>query len=256
MTSVSDASRVGLSAWLSRAPHQDPRCWLLCFPHAGAGAGTYSSWARMASPDIGLRAVQPPGREARLREPAIRDARSFARAILPSVAALADRPVVLFGHSVGALTAFEVACEMRREGLPSPAGLIVSGRQAPHSPPQGSRLWDLPAALLVEAVRGLGGTPAAVLDDPDFVAMLLPALRADLEMNECYQYTEGGPLDTPLTAFAADRDDRASPAEVAEWARYTSRGFTLVPVEGGHFAVTAQPRLVLEHAARCFEGTR
>jgi surfactin synthase thioesterase subunit len=256
MTAVSGTSQADLPVWLTRAPRQDPRCWLLLFPHAGAGAAAYSSWARMVPADIGLRAVQPPGREARLREPAIRDARSFARAVLPSVAALADRPVVLFGHSVGAITAIELAREMRREGLPAPAGLLVSGRQAPHVAPRGSPVWDLPAEALLDFVRDLGGTSAAVLDDPDLVAMLLPALRADLEINERYQYADGDRLDAPITAFAADRDERAAPAEIAEWARHTARGFTLVPVEGGHFAITALPGLVLEHAARCCGNAR
>jgi surfactin synthase thioesterase subunit len=205
----------------------------------------------MLPADIGLRAVQPPGREARFREPAIRDARSFARAILPSVAALADQPVILFGHSVGAIAAFELAREMRREGLPAPARLLVSGRQAPHVAAQDSPIWDLPAEALLDVVRDLGGTPAAVLDDPELVAMFLPALRADLEMNECYQYVRDAPLDTPITAFAAASDERASPADVAGWAQHTACGFTLVPVEGGHFAVTAQPRLVIDRVVAC-----
>jgi medium-chain acyl-[acyl-carrier-protein] hydrolase len=256
MISVNGASQAGLPVWLTRARRQDPRCWLLCFPHAGAGAAAYSSWARIFPPDIGLRAVQPPGREARLHEPPIRDARSFARALLPSVAALADRPVLLFGHSVGAVTAFELAREMRREGLPAPAGLLVSGRQAPHFAPRDNQIWALSPEDLLDVVRDLGGTPSAVLDDPDLVAMLLPALQADLEMNECYQYADGDRLDTPITAFAADRDERASPAEVAEWSRHTDRAFTLVPVVGGHFAITTLPGLVLEHVAHCCTEAR
>lgn len=246
MTAASGASQADVSAWLTRAPHQDARCWLLCFPHAGAGAMAYSSWVKMLPPDISLRAVQPPGRETRFREPAIRDARSFARAVLPTVAALADRPVVLFGHSVGALAAFELVREMRREGLPLPARLLVSGRQAPHIASQARPIRDLPDEALLDVVRDLGGTPAAVLDDPELVAMFLPALRADLEMNECYQYVKDDSLDTPITAFAAVSDERVSPADVAAWAVHTARGFNLVPVEGGHFAITTQPRLVID----------
>jgi medium-chain acyl-[acyl-carrier-protein] hydrolase len=246
MMALSGASPAGLSVWLTGPAREDVSSWLLCFPHAGAGAAAYSAWARLLPPGIGLRAVQPPGREARLREPAFTDARSFARAVLPAVAGLTDRPVILFGHSVGAIAAFELAREMRREGLPAPAHLLVSGRQAPHVGLQGRATWDLPDDALRDVLRDLGGTPAAVLDDPELVAMLLPALRADLEMNECYHYLSGDRLDTPITAFAAARDERASPASVAEWALHTAARFALVPVEGGHFALAARPRLVID----------
>ncbi len=216
MTTRNDAClRADRSAWLTGARRDDAQCWLVCFPHAGAGAAPYVSWAKLLPPEIGLRVVQPPGREARLREPALRDARSFAAALAPAIAALTDRPVVLFGHSVGAITAFELARELRRAGLSPPEHVYVSGRQAPHVGLAGRETWSLPDDELVAVLRELGGTPTSVLDDPELVAMFLPALRADLELNECYQYVRDDPLDSPITAFAAARDQRAAPADVA-----------------------------------------
>lgn len=238
--------RADTSVWLTGARRDDTRYWLVCFPHAGAGAAAYAPWARLLPPEIGLRVVQPPGREARLREPAFRDARSFAAALAPAVSALADLPVILFGHSVGAITAFELARELRRTGLPPPVHLYVSGRQAPHVGLAGRETWSLPFDALVAVLRDLGGTPATVLDDPELVAMFLPALRADLEMNECYQYLRDDPLDAPITAFAAAKDQRAAPADVAGWELHTARDFTFAPVDGGHFALQAQPQLVID----------
>jgi medium-chain acyl-[acyl-carrier-protein] hydrolase len=238
--------RADRSAWLTGSNRDDVACWLVCFPHAGAGAAPYLSWARLLPPEIGLRVVQPPGREARLREPALRDARSFATALAPAMAALADRPVMLFGHSVGAITAFELARALRRTGVPPPVHLYVSGRQAPHVGLAGRETWSLSDDALVAVLRDLGGTPATVLDDPELVAMFFPALRADLEMNERYQYLRDDPLDAPITAFAAAHDQRASPADVAGWALHTACGFTFAPIDGGHFAVTAEPHLVID----------
>jgi medium-chain acyl-[acyl-carrier-protein] hydrolase len=255
MTARNDSClRADRSAWLTGARSDDVQCWLVCFPHAGAGAAPYVSWARLLPPEIGLRVVQPPGREARLREPALRDARSFAAALAPSIAALADRPVLLFGHSVGAITAFELARELRCAGLPPPAHLYVSGRQAPHIGVAGRETWSLTDDALVAVLRELGGTPATVLDDPELVAMFLPALRADLELNERYQYVRDDPLDAPVTAFAAAEDQRAAPADVAGWALHTARGFTFAPVDGGHFAVTAQPHLVIDRVLADWPG--
>jgi surfactin synthase thioesterase subunit len=248
------AARSAGSARSAGAP-PDAACWFVCFPHAGAGASVYAHWARLLPAGLALRTVEPPACGARERAAARRSARSYARALLPSVVPLTDRPIVLFGHSLGALVAFELAREMRRTGLTAPSHLYVSGRQAPHIKPVGTVTWDLPDAALVGFLRRLGGTPATLLDDPDMLAMFLPPLRADLAMNERYLHAEEDPLDTPITAFAASEDERAAQAEVAEWALHTTRSFSLVPVRGGHFAVLAQPRIVIDRVAHD-RGTR
>jgi medium-chain acyl-[acyl-carrier-protein] hydrolase len=195
---------------------------------------------------VHLKVAQLPGREGRFREQPYRDVRALTSALLPAVEALADRPVVLFGHSLGALAAFELAREMRRAGLPAPAHLYVSGRQAPHVGLRGRATWDLPDDALVAALRELGGTPDTVLGDPELFALLAPVLRADLEMNERYEHTPDEPLTTPITAFAAASDPRAAPGEVAEWAEHTTSRFALVKVDGGHFALLARPRLLMD----------
>lgn len=237
--------------WFAGTADLAARRWLLCLPHAGAGATAYLPWERLLPPGLGLglRAVQPPGREARLKEPLHRDARSLVRALLPAVEAVADRPIVLFGHSLGAIVAFELAHAMRRAGLPAPLHLYVSGRQAPHLTMSHPATWDLTDEGLVELLRDLGGTPAVVLDDPGLRSLFLPVLRADLEMNERYEHVEEEPLDVPITAFAATEDERAAPDEVAGWAAHTTRGFALVTVDGGHFAVMARPRIVVDRIA-------
>jgi surfactin synthase thioesterase subunit len=234
------------SPWFARTAKHGARQWLLCLPHAGAGATVYASWEKLLPPDIGLRAVHLPGREMRIHERPYRDARALARELLPSVASIADRPVILFGHSVGAIVAFELACAMRRAGLPAPAHLYISGRGAPHLPLRPRATWDLTDEGLVDFLRRLGGTPAVVLDDPDLLRMFLPVLRADLEMNERYDVTDEAPLDVPITAFAATADERAPHEDVTQWASNTARRFTVMQIDGGHFAVMANPQVVID----------
>jgi medium-chain acyl-[acyl-carrier-protein] hydrolase len=248
MTPSGDLARpdAGDGRWFAGTANPAARCWLLCLPHAGGGATTYLSWERLLPAGLGLRAVQPPGREARLKEPLHRDARSLVRAMLPAVETLADRPLVLFGHSLGAIVAYELAREMRRAGLPAPAHLYLSGRQAPHLTISHRETWNLTDEGLVALLRRLGGTLSVVLDDPDLRSLFLPVLRADLEMNERYAYVEENPLAVPITAFAATDDERATPGEVAEWAAHTTSRFGLVTVDGGHFTVMARPEIVID----------
>jgi medium-chain acyl-[acyl-carrier-protein] hydrolase len=231
--------------WFAGPANGEAQRWLLCVPHGGAGAMAFAPWRKLLPPEIGLRAVQPPGREARFREPSYRDVSSFVRDLLPSVVALADRPIAIFGHSLGAIVAFELVREMRRAGL-APSHLHVSGRWAPHIVFKKPRIAELSDEALVALLRGLGGTPADLLDDPDLRALFLPPLRADLEMNERYEYLEEDPLDVPITAYAAVDDERVRNEDVAEWSLHTTGQFELVTVEGGHFGVMTRPEVVID----------
>lgn len=218
---------------------------LVCFPHAGAGATAYLHWPRFMPPEMGLQIVRLPGRETRIREPPYRHIRDVVRDLAAATAVLADRPMVFFGHSLGAIVAFELVRELRRIGLPLPCHLYVSGRPAPHL---GARKGTKPLTdeALVRLLRDLGGTPQVFFEHPTLVAAFLPPLRADLEMNERYEFVDEAPIEVSITAFSA-RGDQWVPAEaVAEWSNHTAREFALASVEGDHFSVVQEPQALLE----------
>jgi len=228
-------------------PSRNPaaRQWLLCLPHAGAGAMTYLPLARRLPISVGLRVVQPPGREMRRREPSHRDVDELIAEVLPAITAIADRPIALYGHSLGAITAFELARAMRSAGLPV-CHLYVSGRPSPDVPLHTSGVAAATDDQLVALLRALGGTPPEILDEPKLLSLILPALRADLVMNETYRFRSGPALDVPLTVFVASDDPRAPAPEMARWARHTTRAFRAVAVSGGHFAVLERPEVLID----------
>jgi medium-chain acyl-[acyl-carrier-protein] hydrolase len=209
---------------------------LLCLPFAGGAASAYRSWGDLFGPDVEVTAVQLPGREMRLREP------RFDR-VEPLVAAVADvlqaspdpRPYAVFGHSMGALIAFELVRELRRRGRPLPVALVASGRNAPHLPPRDPLMHPLPHDQFVERLRRFEGTPAAVLEHEELMEMLIPLLRDDFAVNEAYTHRPEAPLDLPLLAMGGTDDEEATPAGVGEWAGYTTGPFDLKIYPGGHF---------------------
>jgi len=222
---------------MSASPNTEPTVRLFCLPHAGAGASTYRPWAALLPGGVTLTPLQPPGREERLSEPPFTNIRETARSLVSMVMRQADRPFFLFGHSMGALIAFELAHELRRLGLPEPGGLLLSGRQPPHRPGLREPLHQLPDDLFVERLRDMGGTPPEVFEYAELLELLLPTLRADFEACDTYRPIARPPLDLPIHAFGGRDDVNVPPDELIEWNRHTTGPVSVTIFPGGHFYV-------------------
>jgi medium-chain acyl-[acyl-carrier-protein] hydrolase len=250
-----------MTRWiLQKTRNQRAEVRLFCFPHAGGGASSYSSWANELAPSIDVCPVQLPGHENRAGEPLIRSIRGMAAAALPELAGVFDRPFdrpfALFGHSMGSLVAFELARLLRRHRLPMPFLLIASGHVAPHVPLQRRPIWNEPNAVFIDEIARMEGTPAEILADPDMLEFFLPPLRADFEACDRYEYAAEAPLDVPIVAMGGS-DDRAEPwHHVASWDRHTTAPFTFRLFSGGHFFLHRHRPHVLAEIREAIENVR
>lgn len=180
-----------------------------------------------------LWALQLPGRETRLREEPWTDCSSLAAAIAETLDV--DIPLVLYGHSFGALLAFEVAHLLSRRGA-RPLSLVVSGRRGPRCVDRESPIALLSDQDFLEQVAlRYGGLPQAVLRSQELLEIVLPALRADMGITEGYRYHHSGSLRLPILAFGGDKDNQVSRAELSRWREETRGPFELRMMSGGHF---------------------
>lgn len=220
-------------------PQPVARLRLIGFPHAGGGASSFFSWgAGLADFGIEMRAVQYPGRETRFSEACISDAALLVRAIVDHWEEIAGAgPVALFGHSMGAVLAYEVAAELARQSAGfQPVRLFVSGHQAPALPYRAPQLRAVADAELVPAVaRHFGGIPAELQDNPDIAEVIRPILRADLTLVETYRWRAAPRLTLPISAWGGLGDPWATEPELQAWSEYTSSGFVLRRYPGDHF---------------------
>lgn len=226
-----------VSRWLPFRTGPAGKVALLCLPHAGAGASTYRTWAAGLPAEIAACPVQLPGRESRAFEQPYQRIEPMVTDLARDLGDVTRWPYALFGHSMGAVVAFELVREIRRRGGPLPIQLFVAGRQAPHLPNVKPELRGLAGDRLASELRALGGTPDEVLADPALLDSITPLLRADFSVNETYQYNDEPPLDVPITAFAATQDPRASIDEVNAWRYETTGAFRSYVLPGEHFAV-------------------
>lgn len=229
------------SDWLRQfqpAPGSEMR--LVCFPYAGGAASYYFPLAKSLAPGIEVHAVQYPGRQDRYREPVIDDIHRLADAFFPAVRELTDRPLALFGHSMGAVMAYEVALRLEERLGVKPVVLFASGRRAPSRYRAEDDVHQRDDAGLLAEIQSLEGTNSAVLQDPELLQMVLPALRGDYRAIETYRSVPDSSVSCPVVALIGEDDPKVSVDEARDWERHTSGEFDLRSYPGGHFFLTGQ----------------
>lgn len=192
-------------------------------------------------PGVEVSSVQLPGRENRISETPHRRIDEAVDALLPEVAALADRPYAFFGHSMGALLAFELARRLRTAGFPEPERLFVAAHRAPQLPSRHPPMSTLSEQPFVDRLRSLDGTPEQLLGLPEVKTTMFPTLRADFAACETYTFADAPLLDCPIVAYTGLADPFVDVAEAAAWAANTSGPFTLQPLPGNHFSMLQPP---------------
>jgi medium-chain acyl-[acyl-carrier-protein] hydrolase len=227
--------------WISRfRPRREARLRLFLFPYAGGGASLYRGWSNAFPSEVDVLPVQLPGREDRLAEPAFRHLDPLADAAAEALLPLADRPVALFGWSMGAAVAHAVAQRWERAGRP-PALLIAAASPAPHLPNTLRPIHALPSADFWQAVAGLGGLPEEVMASDELLRFVEPTLRADFAVVESRAVAHPHALGCPIVAIAADEDRTVPLANVRAWSLATRGHAAFAAVAGGHFVIRDHP---------------
>ncbi|MFE7271041.1 thioesterase II family protein [Streptomyces sp. NPDC057623] len=223
----------------------DPRVRLVCFPHVGGAASFFAPWEKLTPADVELIGVRYPGREDRLLDPFAETVRELAEPIARACSGLLDKPLALFGHSMGASVAHETARCLEREYGASVAALFVSGRPGPGRQETGGRYAEAGDDELVELIGLLGGTEAAALAHPELRELVLPAIRADYRLLARYRapLTE---LAAPVVVYCGDADPDLDQDAVEAWSAVAGSTFDVRRFGGGHFYLTDQAPALLD----------
>lgn len=224
------------TTWLIGKPMAAPRMRLFCFAYAGGSATEFLPWQAQLAPHIEVCGIQLPGRGSRWSEPPVTEMAPLVEAIARVIARHAEIPFALFGHSLGAMLAFEVARYCQNQALCLPVHLFASGCDAPphFSDPQ----WqDIDDRTFIEALRQLNGTPPELLEHDELMRLVLPMLRADFGLVAKYVYLSGPRLRVPITVLSGTSDEQVSSELLGDWEAETDAGFDQHRFEGGHFFI-------------------
>lgn len=243
------------SPWLvPTRPNPTAALRLFCFAYAGGGASVYSSWARALPASVEILSVQLPGREGRFHEAPLTSLPEVMDGVAQAIGDNLDKPYMLFGHSLGALIAFELARRFVAHARPLPMGLVVSGKRAPQTPSRRRPLARLPDAEFIREIADYKGTPASILENRELMELILPRLRADATLFDDYRYRSNGPLPCPIIAFGGKEDPHVNSEELLGWSELTDT-FSYRTFDGDHFFIHSHHDAVMRALSEAIEST-
>jgi medium-chain acyl-[acyl-carrier-protein] hydrolase len=213
---------------------------LFCFPYAGGNAHVFREWQRHLGPEIDVCLVHLPGRARRIAERPRARLRPLVEEMADAIGSELRGQFAFYGHSMGALICFELARELRHRNWSMPIGLFLSACRAPGIVRGVRRTFDLPVQELMAEIRKLNGTPKEFFESPEIQNVLLPLLRADLEIIDTYEYVAEAPLACAIKVYGGERDTHAPPDSLVAWELQTSAKCTLQTFSGDHFFIQSQ----------------
>lgn len=222
---------------------------LYCFSYAGGGPLAFRQWPTQLPEYVEVCAVCLPGHESRIRETPLNSIASIVAALQAELTSRIEMPYAFFGHSMGALIAFEMARQLRRSGIMQPLALFISGRSAPQCEPRPPIMHLLPEADFVKELGRLNGTPQDFFESPELADVMLPVLRADFAACETYEHLQEAPLDYPIYVLGGLSDDIA-PAELQGWAAHTTQPVSIQLFPGDHFYIHSSRQFLTAAVSR------
>jgi medium-chain acyl-[acyl-carrier-protein] hydrolase len=228
----------------------DAKLRLFCFPYAGGPAAIFREWSEKLNPCIEVWSVEYPGHGMRRFETPIKQLSQLVDSLLPELREQLVSPFAFFGHSMGAIVAFETLKRLTRESGPEPACFFVSACYPPWKPKRRAPIHDLPEPEFIEQLRLMGGTPEELLANRELAQLLLPALRADFEVAQSYSHSMDK-LHCPIFVYGGLDDPEARREHLSDWNSVCETSSVRM-FPGGHFFLHSAAENLMQVLARDF----
>lgn len=219
---------------------------LICFHYGGGSSVSFYPWKDMILPNIELLAINLPGRGSSINEPLLDDIEDVTNVMLAHIKHYMDKPLVFFGHSLGALISFELAKALKEQQLKQPMHLILSGCMAPQNLYKRNKISKFNNKEFIEILKIYNGISQEVLSDPSLMELFLPIIRTDISIIDNYKYRGNDPLDCDITTIGGREDPTVLLEDIYSWKSHTTKKYTHHTLVGDHFFIRSHRKNVLD----------
>ena len=233
-------------------PGESDRLRIFCFPYAGGGASIYRNWNTYFKPGMKCYPIQLPGRENRISDIPYKEMDKLVDDVVSALLQYLNTNYILFGHSMGAKIACEVAAALEQYNhVQNPCHLIVAGSQAPHIPDP-NPLHNLPEDKFIEGIKKYSGMSEEFLENKELMKLFMPLFRADFVLDETYAFKKRN-FEFPVSALYGSQDEGSEPETDESWSEYTNRHYDKKIFKGDHFFIKSQEKEVVQYVCHKIE---
>ena len=206
---------------------------LLVLPHAVGSLGSYIKFKKIKN--LNLINYELPGRGTRFGE-SIKDMSQITNEAIEYIDF--SREYILFGHSMGALIAYEICCAIEEGNFPKPIKIILSGQNPPVF---NEELNDFKMFTIDESINyfgEMGGTSKEVLNNTEMMDIYTDILNKDLLfLNQYLKKFQFKKIETDLEIWFGKEDESLSTKNRSNWKNFTNGKCDFLQFEGGHFYI-------------------
>ncbi|NEO76845.1 MAG: alpha/beta fold hydrolase [Moorea sp. SIO4G3] len=233
--------------WIAyHQPKPNARLRLFCFHPWGSSASMFQGWSDQLLTDIEVLPIQLPGRQRRLQEKPFTEFVPLIQVLGEIISPYLDRPFAFFGHSMGALIAFELAHVLEQEYNLKPLHLFLSAALPPSDTSLSKEFESFSQEQRLNYLMNISEIPKDIYDDPSLLQELMNVFKADLKLLQSYTYVEKPPLSCPISSFGGINDSLTSEKQLSEWSKYTSSTFEVQMFPGKHMFLKDSQKLLLD----------
>lgn len=227
------------NSWIKyECTRENPKYRIFCLPYAGGNALYYSKWAEYFNKEIEIYPIQLPGRENRIGECAISDAKVLCKEIITAIKPYLDIPFAFVGHSMGGILCYELTRQLIKDNIAVPEAIFISGTVPPHILKQSEKIYDMPEKEFLKRLVGYDNINPKMFEFKEFYEYFLPTLRADFKLVETYEIEKKESLPCSITVFGGDNDPFVPLKYLKEWNDYSEKNLKIEVFKGNHFYIT------------------
>lgn len=207
-------------------------------PYAGASAMIYYSWKKLFPENFELCFIELSGRGSRYEI----DFYKNVEEAIDEISSIIEKKIGLdnyyiFGHSMGALLAFETYYKLVNKGIRLPSHIYFSGKSAPQIISDKKKSYNLSDEKFLEAVSIYGGIPKEFYQE-EVKKVFLPVLRADMKIIEDYIYLEKTHKINCDISVLYGEDDFTTPIDsIQKWSCHAGKHIHFYKFKGKHFFI-------------------
>jgi acyl transferase domain-containing protein/surfactin synthase thioesterase subunit len=235
------------ASWIAyHKPKPNSYLRLFCFHPWGSSASIFKNWSDELPPHIEVLPIQLPGRQQRLKEKPFTEFVTLIQVLGDFIHPYLDKPFAFYGHSMGALIAFELAYVVKQKYNINPQYLFLGGAQPPSDVSFLNRIENLSQNQTLNYLLDISEIPEAIYNDKSLVEEFMEIFKADLQLLQSYCHKEQEPLDCPIYIFGGVDDASISEKQLSLWYRYTQNTFKLQMLPGKHMFLNTSRKLILD----------